>query len=355
VGAVTGVRQLIGDADRLRAGVQAAAGSTDSAETRATLVRVADRLSASVIGPLAAALQALETDLDPGGSDAFTSEAEIAAELHRLATDATRLRVRAPAATALQEATAALQDLACQAVAGDPDRLEARRSELAALMSGLSPRIQSAPDGPYLVTNVPRMTDWLGVALTPTPQVALCRCGASMLKPWCDGSHVQIGWNDAKSDSRVPDQLDRYHGIGVTIADNRGTCAHSGFCTDRLPTVFRAEQEPFVAPAGGRVDEIVRASLDCPSGALSVTTNSTDPVGHSDSLREPAIEVSQDGPYRVTGGVGLLDRDGREEARNDGASLEHYSLCRSPSIDAVASRPSITVSVSATTSRACRS
>jgi CDGSH-type Zn-finger protein len=229
VGAITGVaaeaRHLTAGADRLRAGAQAAAMSTGSEETRATLVRVADRLGASVIGPLVTALQMLERDLDGGGSDAFTNEADIADELHRLATDATRLRVRAPGATALQEATAALQDLACQAVAGDPERLEARRSELAALMSGLCPRIQSAPDGPYLVTNVPLMTDWLGVSLTPTPQAALCRCGASMLKPWCDGSHAQIGWDDAKSDSRVPDQLDRYRGIGVTIADNRGTCA----------------------------------------------------------------------------------------------------------------------------------
>lgn len=332
MGAVTGVateaRHLIDGADRLRAGLQAAAGSTDREETRATFARVADRLSASVIAPVATALQVRETDLDPGDPEAFTGEADIANELHRLATDATRLRVRAPGATALQEATAALQDLACQAVAGDPERLEARRSELAALMSGLSAAIQSAPDGPYLVTNVPRMTDWLGVALTPTPQVALCRCGASVLKPWCDGSHVQIGFSDAKSESRVPDQLDRYHGIGVTIADNRGTCAHSGFCTDRLPTVFRTETEPFVAPAGGRVDEIVRAGLACPSGALSATTDGADPVGHSDSARPAAIEVSQDGPYRVTGEIELLDRAGRPEPRNDGASLEHYSLCR---------------------------
>ena len=126
----------------------------------------------------------------------------------------------------------------------------------------------------------------------------------------------------------MPDRLDRYTGLGVAIADNRGTCAHSGFCTDRIPTVFRTDKEPFVAPAGGRVDEILRAARDCPSGALSATTDDGDPVGRSDSPREPAIEVSKDGPYRVTGSIELLDRDGRSEARNDGASLEHYSLCR---------------------------
>ncbi len=53
-----------------------------------------------------------------------------------------------------------------------------------------------------------------------------------------------------------------------------------------------------------------------------------EPVGASDTEREPAIEVSKDGPYRVTGSIELLDRDSSAEARNDGASLEHYSLCR---------------------------
>ena len=48
-----------------------------------------------------------------------------------------------------------------------------------------------------------------------------------------------------------------------------GSASTPGFCTDRLATVFRAGQEPFVAPSGGRMDEIIRAVRDCPSGALS--------------------------------------------------------------------------------------
>ena len=131
MGAITGLateaRRLTASADRLRAGVEVAAGSAVSEDTGATLARVADRLSASVTRPLTATLQTL---LDPSGSDAFTNEADIAEELHRLAVDATRLRVRAPAAPAIQEATAALQDLACQAVAGDPERLEADRDSV---------------------------------------------------------------------------------------------------------------------------------------------------------------------------------------------------------------------------------
>jgi truncated hemoglobin YjbI/CDGSH-type Zn-finger protein len=44
--------------------------------------------------------------------------------------------------------------------------------------------------------------------------------------------------------------------------------------------------------------------------------------------RPPRIEVSRDGPYRVTGGGRLLDENGTHVARNEGASLKHYSLCR---------------------------
>ncbi|HEY8764553.1 MAG TPA: CDGSH iron-sulfur domain-containing protein [Solirubrobacteraceae bacterium] len=282
-------------------------------------------MTASVVRPLTAALG---TPAKPGKDGTPASEAQLAEALHKLALEATRLRVRAPAATSLREASAALQDLACQAVAGDGERLEARRTELGALLAGLPPMIQSAEDGPYLLTNINGLTDWLGVAVDCTPQAALCRCGASEVKPWCDGSHAQIGFHAVKADDRVPDQLEQYHGIRITIADNRGTCAHSGFCTDRLPSVFRTDQEPFVAPTGGRVDEIIRAGRDCPSGALSATTDGEDPVGRSDQQRPPAIEVSRDGPYRVTGNLTLLDSDGRPEPRNEGASLEHYSLCR---------------------------
>jgi hypothetical protein len=47
--------------------------------------------------------------------------------------------------------------------------------------------IQVSSNGPYLVTNVDSMTNWLGVPIETRPRVALCRCGASRLKPLCDG------------------------------------------------------------------------------------------------------------------------------------------------------------------------
>jgi CDGSH-type Zn-finger protein/truncated hemoglobin YjbI len=38
--------------------------------------------------------------------------------------------------------------------------------------------------------------------------------------------------------------------------------------------------------------------------------------------------VTKDGPYRITGGITLLSADGTPEPRAQGASAEHYALCR---------------------------
>lgn len=58
------------------------------------------------------------------------------------------------------------------------------------------PTIRIMPDGPYLVEgDVPLQID--DDLAPPVPQrYALCRCGASKNKPYCDGSHHQLeeGW-----------------------------------------------------------------------------------------------------------------------------------------------------------------
>ncbi len=100
------------------------------------------------------------------------------------------------------------------------------------------------------------------------------------------------------------------------------------FCSNRIPTAFRVGEEPFVAPSGGRLDEIVRAVRACPSGALSYAIGADEAREQVDQVREPAVEISKDGPYRITGSIELLDAAGDPVARNAGASFEHYSLCR---------------------------
>jgi CDGSH-type Zn-finger protein/truncated hemoglobin YjbI/ferredoxin len=252
--------------------------------------------------------------------------------LWQAAQSATRLRTSLGLAghcpPGLTEATAALQALACDLV--DPPEAAQRRARLRALQDRLPATIRAARNGPHLVTNVPRVLTHLGEDLQVPPQLALCRCGGSARKPSCDGSCASNGFSDAKDPNRVPDRRDTYPGQQVTIFDNRGLCQHSGFCTDRLPTVFRAGQEPFVAPSGGRMDEIIRAVRNCPSGALSLGVYGAEARSEVDwdNTREPAIEITKDGPYRITGGIELTDADGKPVPRNTGASLEHYALCR---------------------------
>jgi CDGSH-type Zn-finger protein/truncated hemoglobin YjbI len=295
-------------------------------ERRITDADISARLTDSVGRPLALLTSA--DDVDPGAESAAGEERSIDAETWDLALAATRLRSLPDAPALLIEATAALQDLTCR-LAPNPEAVATRIARLADLQSALPTSIQASADGPYLVTNADRMTSWLGEPLAVRPQMALCRCGASATKPFCDGAHAKNGFTGAKSPTRVPDRRDAYPGQQITVLDNRGICAHSGFCTDRLPTVFHQGEEPFVAPSGGRMDEIVRAVRACPSGALSFAVDGREAREQVDQTgRPPSIEVSKNGPYRITGSIPLTDADGEPETRHTGSSTEHYSLCR---------------------------
>jgi CDGSH-type Zn-finger protein len=268
------------------------------------------------------------------GSTAEGSTAEgNQAQLWQAAQAATRLATSGGCPVQLAEATAILQDLACGLGAVGKitaEQATARRAKLRELTGGLPATVQAVPNGPYLASNVPHVRNHLGEDLDLPPQLALCRCGGSAGKPLCDGACASNGFTDAKDPNRVPDRRDSYPGQQVTILDNRGLCQHAGFCSDRLATVFRSGQEPFVAPSGGRMDEIVRAVRDCPSGALSFAVDGQEARGQADwgGTREAAIEITKDGPYRITGGVAVTGPDGEPVARNTGASAEHCALCR---------------------------
>jgi CDGSH-type Zn-finger protein/truncated hemoglobin YjbI/ferredoxin len=299
---------------------------TSDAGADAELLEHAERrLRRSVIGPLERAAAVHEASAD-GEEPARVSPRE---RLWELAREATQLRTELDSSNELLEATAALQDLAYRfALAADPDSAGDRLAELKAIQAEVPAAIRAARNGPYLVTNADRLLDWLGAPLDALPQMAFCRCGASALKPLCDGTHSQNGFTDEKDPQRVDNRQESYAGQQLTILDNRGTCAHSGFCSDRLRTVFRPDEDPFVAPSGGRMDEIISAVRACPSGALSFAIGGHEARDQVDQDREPTIEVSKDGPYRITGGISLEDSEGNPVERNQGASFEHYSLCR---------------------------
>jgi CDGSH-type Zn-finger protein/truncated hemoglobin YjbI len=295
----------------------------------------AQRLVEGVLRPFAAAitgrsLRARTRATSPIGS-AGADPGGLEDRLWTLAQDATKALARwrgTPVQeTLLMEATAALQDLSLRFAPSDARA--GRLATLRQLMAGRDRAIRCAHNGPYLVTNAERVIDWLGQEIPTTPQLALCRCGESRVKPICDAACATSGFADRKDPKRVPDKRDTYEGVQLTVFDNRGICQHSGFCTDRLNTVFHTEGA-FVTPSGGRMDEIIRAVRDCPSGALSFAIDGVEARAQVDwdDSRKPAIEVSKDGPYRITGGIPLTDHHGEPVARASGSSLEHYALCR---------------------------
>lgn len=286
---------------------------------------IGTRLRDSVLRPLGQDPGAQAPAAPDGGRP---SAAEVDRELWHLAETATRLRLRDVHDAALAEAAAALQSLAV--TPGDEAQAAQRLETLRALQSGLTARIHVAKDGPYLVTNAHRALDGLGIEIATTPSAALCRCGNSARKPFCDGSHARTGFSEAKDPERVPNRRDTHVGQQVTVLDNRGICQHAGYCTDRLSTVFHNDSEPFVTPSGGRMDEIIRAVRDCPSGALSYAVDGHEQREETDhhATREPAITVTANGPYRIVGGIELTDHTGADHPRAEGASREHYALCR---------------------------
>ncbi len=179
--------------------------------------------------------------------------------------------------------------------------------------------ITPTSDGPYLAKNVKNFANQKGPIQTKET-MALCRCGGSANKPFCDGTHSKIGFSSAKLEGRVEDKRENYVGEEITIHDNRGNCAHAGHCTDGLASVFRLRKEPWIYPNAASRDKIIATIQKCPSGALS---HSIDGIEHRDREGEPTIFVVPNGPYVVSGGPALLDTTPAE-----GASKEHYSLCR---------------------------
>ena len=67
--------------------------------------------------------------------------------------------------------------------------------------------ITTRPNGPYLVKGPIRLVDPDGKEFTVQGDtVALCRCGGSTNKPFCDGTHSKLGFQAAEKAVREADQ-----------------------------------------------------------------------------------------------------------------------------------------------------
>jgi thiamine pyrophosphate-dependent acetolactate synthase large subunit-like protein/CDGSH-type Zn-finger protein/nitrite reductase/ring-hydroxylating ferredoxin subunit len=182
------------------------------------------------------------------------------------------------------------------------------------------PTIEITENGPLIVKGLDDFQNSRGDSIETKPVLALCRCGASDNKPFCDGTHANIGFTGQKLSKGKWDFRENYVGKKITIHDNREVCCHAGFCTGRLPSVWKSGVEPWIDADGDEVDKVIETIKMCPSGALSY---SVEDVEHRDQERDPAIRVTKDGQYNIMGGIELIDIDFGKEV-----SKEHYALCR---------------------------
>jgi CDGSH-type Zn-finger protein len=58
--------------------------------------------------------------------------------------------------------------------------------------------IETIRNGPYIVTGEVELIDADGNKFQVEKRMALCRCGASTEKPFCDGTHSKIGFKAAE-------------------------------------------------------------------------------------------------------------------------------------------------------------
>jgi len=201
----------------------------------------------------------------------------------------------------------------------------------------VKPKILPLVNGPYYLINdmkpklVDNLQDSKGEPLSTIRGVALCRCGASKNKPFCDGTHGTIGFSSLNktlhendNEKRIKDKRRNFFGKEITIHDNRKICSHAAECVDNLPSVFKLNERPWIDADGARIQEVINTIRKCPSGALSY---SIDDIEYRDpeEKRNPMVTVSKNGPYHITGGIELL---GEGVEFGEGASMEHYALCR---------------------------
>jgi CDGSH-type Zn-finger protein len=162
-------------------------------------------------------------------------------------------------------------------------------------------------------------------ALPAQESYALCRCGHSNTKPFCDGTHKKVGFDGTETASRqsYEEQAKLMKGPGLSLTDAEALCAGARFC-DPNGTVWRQVKRTNDAAVRAT---FIRQVGNCPSGRLvaweAASGRPIEPelrvsIG---LIQDPAEHVS--GPLWVRGGIPLSSADGfRYEIRN------RMTLCR---------------------------
>lgn len=157
-----------------------------------------------------------------------------------------------------------------------------------------------------------------GIKLESENPSYMCRCGHSKSKPFCDGTHEEIGFKTKCKTSK--EIMQTYKGTDITIDFNRSICAGSGNCVRGLDSVFKSDKSnSWIFPDEEINSNIIETINSCPSGALSFSIDGKTTI---DKRSEPKISVAKNGPYMVEGIV----HEGMPTPTN--FCPTKYTLCR---------------------------
>ena len=178
------------------------------------------------------------------------------------------------------------------------------------------PTVEERENGPIVVKGLTSLVGADGAEIDCRPVMALCRCGKSKSKPFCDGTHNDTGFESRGGTPAGKDVLLAYKGEELTVLYNPLLCSHAAECGRRASEAFNPAMKPWVQPdnvSAEKIEEVVGA---CPSGALQIEGR-----GHT-VPKAAEITVEANGPYRVQG-VSVA-----ESPAGVGASHEKLVLCR---------------------------
>jgi CDGSH-type Zn-finger protein len=205
-------------------------------------------------------------------------------------------------------------------------------------MGAEQPKIVILKDGPYLVSgNIPLENRIMhteghhrfyepGKELPQDEAYALCRCGHSKNKPFCDGAHAEIDFDGTEVADREPydKRVEVFNGPELELSDD-GRCAFARFCHREDGDVWSLTEDADNVHMKG---EAIAAANECPAGRL-VQHDKDDGGREIEPDLEPKVAILQDpekgvsGPIAVEGKIPLESADGvLYEVRN------RYTLCR---------------------------
>jgi len=197
-------------------------------------------------------------------------------------------------------------------------------------------RIKILKNGPYLVSgNIPLSEKIISVnekenkyidgrKFPQSEKYLLCRCGMTKDAPFCDGTHVKVGFDgtETASNNTYESRSKLLEGPGIDLLDDN-RCAFARFCHrekgDVWQLVMNSDNEE-------NIQEAIRGACDCPTGRLVARDKQGNEI---EPEYEPSIDIIQDYQMSVSGGIFVKGRIPIESS--DGFTYEirnRVVLCR---------------------------